>query len=71
MAIQTHLHSSREPAEKGRQEEATTTPGLWKLLLATAALLIMTLGAMELFKEKDKGLAFQRPVPSESRTSLQ
>jgi hypothetical protein len=70
MAIHTHLHSSREPAEKGRQEEQLN-PGLWKLIVATATILVLAVGSMEVFKETEKGLAFQRPAQGESNSSLQ
>ncbi len=68
MAIRTDLHPSPERAQSCRQE-APVNPGLWKLIAATAAILLGVVGAMELFKENDKGLAFQTPSAHIERPS--
>ena len=60
MAFPTHLHVSHHRDDHGRQE-APVTPGLWKLLVAAAAILVGLAGAVEVFAEKEKGLAFQTP----------
>jgi|AraplaDrversion2_2_1032049.scaffolds.fasta_scaffold03928_9 hypothetical protein len=68
MAIQTNLHQAPRTAESCRQE-APVNPGLWKLIAATAAILLLLVGAMQVFNEADKGLAFQSPNPHGNHAS--
>ncbi|RWX79292.1 hypothetical protein EPK99_12120 [Neorhizobium lilium] len=61
MAFPTNLHPHPHRVEICRQE-AQVNPGLWKLIVAAAAILLLLVGAMEVFKEPEKGLAFQTPA---------
>ncbi len=61
MAIPTHLQASYHQDAQCRQE-APVSPGLWKLLVATTAILMLLVGAVRVFHEEQEGLAFQSPV---------
>jgi hypothetical protein len=59
MAIPTHLQASHQDAQC--RQEAPVSPGLWKLLVAAAAILMLLVGAVRVFHEEEEGLAFQTP----------
>jgi hypothetical protein len=55
MAIRSDLQSNQGTSE-GRPQDKHVNPGLWKLVTAAAAILVLLVVSMELFQQSDTSL---------------
>jgi hypothetical protein len=61
MATRSDLHTNHGKPE-GARPDAHVNPGLWKLLAAAAAILVLLITAMELFNDGDNAMTIRNPA---------
>jgi hypothetical protein len=55
MVSRTNIHANHANLESSSTSERPCNPGLWKLLVAAAAILIMLVVVMEIFEDTEQG----------------